>query len=166
MRAFGLVGLLVVVAIMLIVWTQNTSQVAKVHKDVRPQVEQLAGRDSSGAAVSGTYELEEVTEGGTFRGLRVKSIDANSAMKSFYGLEQGDVIIEFAQRGGVTTKARDSDPESMKAFIAEAYQFQQPLIVTRGGHTLTLKPGNAHPRTDNAPDNSVSNQLDKITKPR
>src|SRR4051794_20922737 len=105
MRGIGLLALLVVVAIIFILFTQDAQHAGKVQKEVRPQVEQLAGVDASGQRVSDTYSLEAVEEHGRFHGERVKSIQPNSMMKSFYGLQEGDVIIEVGAQGGVMMRA-------------------------------------------------------------
>ena len=71
MRGLGLVALLVVIAIIFILFTQDAQHAAKVQKEVRPQVEQLAGVDASGQRVSDSYSLEPVEEHGRFSGERV-----------------------------------------------------------------------------------------------
>lgn len=177
MRGLGLVGLLVVVAIIFILWTQNASQVAKTNKAVRPQAEQMAGVDASGQRVSGTYTLEEVSENGRFKGMKVLTITDDSMMKSFYGLQVGDVITDVYARGTSMKSTIGSDPEMMKSLIAEAYASKQPLVVVRNNSSITLQPGagsGTHRATTNAPSpagkddakSSVQGQLDKITQPR
>jgi hypothetical protein len=143
MQALGLVGLLVVVAILIMLWANSTSQVAKTSKQVRPQVEQLAGVDPSGGRVTDTYSLDRVEENGRFRGLRVTQLAPNSPMRSFYGLQDGDLIIEVGASGAMMA-ARDNDAETLKSLVASAYQTKQPLVVERDGKPVTLE-GNKSP---------------------
>jgi len=157
MRGLSLLALLVVIAIMFILWTQNASTVSSVKKNVEPQVQRIAGQDTSGRPVSDTYTLASVMENGRLRGVRVSSLAADSIMRSSYGLKEGDVIIEAGGQGGVMMSARDtSDAEMLKAQVMSAYQYNQPLVVERDGKKLTLQPSG----------NSAQNPLDQLTKPK
>jgi hypothetical protein len=141
MRGLGLVGILVTIAILIVLWANSTSEVATVNKNVRPQVEQMAGVDETGRRVADSYTLKTLSnDGGKLRGMTVATMSPDSPMRSFYGLKEGDTIVEVSQRGGVMTKANEMDPELMRAFIAEAYQFKQPMVVERAGKRITLNP--------------------------
>src|SRR4051812_47223609 len=119
MRGLGLVGLLVTIAILIVLWANSTSEIAKVNKNVRPQVEQMAGVDESGRHVADSYTLKStMTDSGKLRGMTVSTMTPDSPMRSFYGLKENDLIVEVSQRGGVMTKANEMDPELMRAFIA------------------------------------------------
>src|SRR3954454_1056711 len=101
MQGIGLLALLVVLAIILILFSQHTAQVASVNKEVRPQVEQIAGVDESGKPVKDTYTLQTVNENGHLKGLKVVQLAPSSPMRKFYGLEQNDLILEASPGGGV-----------------------------------------------------------------
>src|SRR5256885_841039 len=102
MRAlFGLVSLLVVVAIVMYLFAQHTSQVSNVNKNVRPQVEQLAGVDENGARVTESYTLDPETDNGKLKGMKVTKLAPDSAMRKFYGLQEGDLITEASPQGSV-----------------------------------------------------------------
>ena len=172
MKGLGLLGLLVVIAILLLLYSQSLGPVAKTQKEVRPQVEQLAGVDAGGGRVKDSYTLEPVMEGGALRGLRVTRLGPSSAMRSFYGLERGDVIVEAGGQGGVMWNVREADAGLLEAKVAEAYQLKQPLVILRDGQRLTLEGGKKPAAGDTSPSggatpagdggNSVQNQLDKI----
>src|SRR5687768_12338656 len=95
----GLLALLVVVAIMLVMYSQFTLPAVKQGKTAQDQAAQIAGVDESGKRVSDTYDLKSESSGGKLSGLRVTRIAATSPMRSYYGLQQDDVIVEFGAAG-------------------------------------------------------------------
>ena len=79
-------------------------------------------------------------------------------MKSFYGLQEGDVIVEVYAEGGVMMRAdQENDAELFKAQVAEAYQLKQPIIVKRGGKEIKLEGSNK-----TSAFRLIQNQLDQI----
>src|SRR3712207_3253050 len=100
MKGFGILALLVVVAIMLLLYSQSLGPVAQTQKEVRPQVEQMAGVDATGARVKDSYALEEAQDPASGqRGLRVTRLSDTSAMREFYGLQKNDLILEAGGGG-------------------------------------------------------------------
>lgn len=139
---FGLVGLLVVVAI--IFWalygpsgsgTSYMEQVATQGKQARQQAAQLAGKDlTTGQRVSDTFTMAPIQTDGHLKGVRIASIEPNSAMQSYFGLQQNDIVTEIGP-----LSVRDmNDYDLAKASIVEAYQRQEPLTILRGNRTLHL----------------------------
>jgi hypothetical protein len=153
-----LVALLVVVAILLLLYVRIAIPIAKTGQQVKPHVQQLAGTDENGTRVALTYELKAVPG----RGLKVIDMAPSSAMRRFYGLEKGDLIIVVHARGGVPMTIKETDADTLKAYVEEAYQVKQPLIVERKGKQITLpvehKPGDV-PKTESDP---VKDQLDAL----
>ena len=166
----GLLALLVVVAIILLIQANVTIPTVKKGMEAREQAEHIAGVDSGGGRVSDTYDLKSEMDGGKLRGLRITRISSNSPMKTYYGLQKDDVIVEYGAAGSMM-KVRDSDDAEMaKAMIAEAYQRHQPLIVMRNGAIVTLDgeveklPGaKAQPPTAGA--DSLPDQVKKLRPP-
>jgi len=160
MRGLGLVALLVVIALLLVFYARIAVPIAKTGQTIKPQVQQLAGTDENGTRVASTYELKTVPG----RGLKVIDMAPTSAMRRYYGLEKGDIIVVVNARGGVPMTIKETDPETLKAFVEEAYQVKQPLVIERNGKQLTLpveiKPG-AAPKTESDP---VKEQLETIQR--
>jgi hypothetical protein len=166
MKGLGLVALLVVIGILVTVWSTHTSQVAKTQKEVRPEVERMAGVDTNtGEKITETYKLETVEENGRFIGLKVVTLAPDSAMRSSYGLKENDVITEAGGGGGVMMSVRDTDAETLKTMVAQAYQLKQALVVNREGKQLTLTPGAKQPApAELNSGSSLNKQLDAIKK--
>lgn len=167
MRGLGLVAILVVICILLIIYAQYVLPVAKIGKQVKPQVQQLAGTDERGNRVSDSYTLKN--EFG--RGLRVIELSRNSAMRAFYGLDKGDLILEVTARGGLPMTLKETDADTMKAYVAEAYQFQLPIVIERKGQRMTLPNKDQKPATPESPGTAspgssdpVRQQLDAIQR--
>jgi hypothetical protein len=164
MQGIGLLALLVVLAIILVLFAQHTSQVASVNKEVRPQVEQIAGVDESGKPVTHTYTLQAVNENGHLKGLKVVQLAPSSPMRKFYGLQEGDIITEASPQGGVMMSVKDNDASTMRDYVAAGYQAKQPLLVLRDGKQLTLPQTNAEKNAAKKPSDAdgVQSQLDAI----
>lgn len=174
---FGLLALLVVVAIILIVQANVTVPAVQKGMEAREQASQIAGVDESGGRVSDTYDLKTEMEAGKLRGMRVTRIKTGSAMQQFYGLKKDDLIIEYGAAGNMMRVRDESDPDMVKAMIAEAYQKHQPITVIRAGQEMKLD-GNAmrkagvnpmappSQQTPSAGQDSLEGQLKKIQTPR
>jgi hypothetical protein len=162
---FGLLALLVVVAIILVMYSQFTLPAVKQGKHAQEQAAQIAGVDDSGGRVSDSYDLKTEMDAGKIRGLRVTRISTTSPMKSYYGLQKDDVIIEYGAAGNMMKIREESDAEMAKAMVAEAYQKRQPLTVLRNGLPVTLDGENKKSGTTGGPD-SLQDQLNKIKTPR
>jgi hypothetical protein len=164
MQGIGILALLVVIAIILILFSQHTAQVASVNKEVRPQVEQIAGVDEAGKPVKDTYTLQAVNENGHLKGLKVVQLAPSSPMRKFYGLEENDIITEASPGGGVMMNVKDTDPATLRDYVAAGYQAKQPLTVLRGEKQITLPQANSEKSAAKKPggSDSVQDQLDAI----
>ena len=164
---FGLLALLVVVAIILLLYSQFTLPAVKQGKHAQDQAAQIAGVDESGNRVSDSYDLKAEMDGGKVRGLRVTRLSTNSPMKTYYGLQKDDVIIEYGAAGSMMKVRETDDSELAKAMVAEAYQRHQPLVVLRNGAPVTLDGENKTPGTGaGSGQGSLQDQLNKIKTPR
>ena len=67
-------------------------------------------------------------------------------MKTYYGLQIGDVIIEYGAAGSMMKVRETNDAELAKAMVAEAYQRHQPLTVLRNGAPVKLDGEEKKPR--------------------
>jgi hypothetical protein len=162
----GLLALLVVVAIILLLYSQHTIPAVQKGQEARHQAEQIAGVDESGGRVSDSYDLKTESDGGKMRGLRVTRISSTSPMKTYYGLQIGDVIIEYGAAGSMMKVRETNDAELAKAMVAEAYQRHQPLTVLRNGAPVKLDGEEKKPAPGADGADSVQDQLKKIKMPR
>lgn len=133
--AFGLVSLLVVVAIILILFSMYSIPAAKRGKVAQNQARQIAGRDEDNAPVTDAVTLDAQDRNGRMEGAVVTSIVPNSALQQRYGLQNGDVILEM---GPLSVKTNMSSASEAKDFLLDAYQKSQPVVVMRGSERLTL----------------------------
>src|SRR4051812_44607202 len=133
--AFGLVSLLVVVAIILILFSMYSIPAAKQGKVAQNQARQIAGRDEDNAPVTDAVTLDAQDRNGRMEGAVVTSIVPNSALQQRYGLQNGDVILEM---GPLSVKTNMSSPSEAKDFLLDAYQKSQPVVVMRGSERFTL----------------------------
>lgn len=163
----GVLALLVVVAIILLLYSQHTIPVIQKGEDARTQAEQIAGVDPSGGKVSDSYDLATVMDGGKIRGLKVTRLSSTSPMKSYYGLQKDDLIVEYSASGSLMKVRETDDAELAKAMVADAYQRHQPLVVLRNGAPVKLD-GEEKKAAPSAPSggDSVGDQLKKIQTPR
>lgn len=139
MQGLGLLGLLVVIAIIFVVMFRgggNLDTINEAKKQATEQANQIAGREASGERVTRAVQLSLEQSGGRTRGVVVDSIDESGAIARAYGLKSGDVILEM----GVVPAADITDASSAADWLQDAYQRSQPLKVRRGGETITLTP--------------------------
>src|SRR5690349_12229394 len=94
--AFGLVSLLICIAIMAYVWSSHTSQVSSSGKQATQQAQQIAGRDENGKPALDSIQTAPDTERGRFR-LLVTKVDPGGAFDKVYGLKTGDRIVNAGQ---------------------------------------------------------------------
>jgi len=176
MRAgFGLIALLVGVAVMIWVFSRTQIPVAQEGKKAQDKARQIAGFDEDGERASDTITLEPQSSGGRVSSLFVTAIKAGGAMERHFGLMKDDTIVEVGTQGGLQ-KVRDlNDDEMATALVSEAYQKKLPLVVVRNGERLTLPmanrptppgapaaPGTANPAPPADNSNPLNRQLDAI----
>lgn len=137
--AFGLVGLLITVGVVVVIWhyatLPYTQQVMSQGQMAQQQAEQLAGIDSGGGRVSMYVDLQPYApDGGKIRGLKVIKMMPGSSYQSYYGLAVNDII---EQIGPQTVRDID-DGELAKSLAMEAYQRQWELGILRNNQRFTL----------------------------
>jgi hypothetical protein len=133
--AFGLVSLLVVVAIILLMFSFYQAPMIKKGVSARDEARQLAGRDEDNAPVTDAITLDAQDKGGRMEGAVVTSVVPGSAIEKRYGFKNGDVILEL---GPLTVRDHMNSPEEARDFLLDAYQKSQPVVVLRGWERLTL----------------------------
>ena len=169
--AFGLAALLVCIGV--IVWIMSTvtlphtQQVLETQKEVKPQVEQMAGRSSDGTRASDTIKVDAETKGGKMTSLLVTDVTAGGVMEQYFGLQRGDSILEIAPQGGVLQPVSEmGSPSEAKDYLTQAYQNSQQVIVMRDGQRLTLPAAadGKKPAPGSGSGSPLQNQLDAIQK--
>ena len=133
--AFGLVSLLVTLAIILFIFKYIEAPTIKQGKKTQDTARQMAGRDEEGQRVTDAVTLDSQDRNGKMESVIVTDITPNSALQQRYGLQKGDVIL---QMGELAVRDSMSSPDEAKDFILKAYQENRDLIVIRGWDKLTL----------------------------
>lgn len=135
--AFGLISLLITVAIILyvMVGTGYTGAVAKQNAVAKAQVNVMAGKDPTGTvrAIDTIHTRVDRTSGKPK--LIAAEVQAGGVMEDRYGIKPGDRIVEI---GGLEFGANIDSKESADEWIATAYARQQPIVVVRGNERLSL----------------------------
>jgi hypothetical protein len=148
MRAmFGLVSLLVGVAVLFYLFTKDTSETLRVSKPMQEQARQMSGRGEDGGSAMDSFKVEPQSQGSQLRALLVTDVKPGGAADTFYGLKKGDLIIDISTAAGLQkiNDASNGDPEMAKAMLAqESFQASRPIVVMRDGKQLTL-PASAAP---------------------
>ncbi len=155
--AFGLVGLLVTLGVVVMLMNSELSydkSVIKAGNKARDEAVQMNG---VGARESINLELE-TNANGKNDAILVKGIIPGGPMEQFFGLKVGDKIIEITHNG-YTQKIHEIniDPESE---VLTAYQSFGQLTVLREGKQVTLpvKPIGANAAAANAQGNPSGKQ--------
>jgi len=175
MRAvFGLVSLLVVIAIIVIVFKTVSVPTIKTGEQAHSQAEQQSGRGQNGIPAMETFKTEGKFRGRTLEGLVVTDVTPNEAMAN-YGLQKGDEIISV--NGDKLTAISNDDPELAKAWVVQhGFEGNNSIVVLRNGQEISLPnrgnpsngiPANSAASQPNAPkpqDNSLQGQLNNINQ--
>ena len=138
---FGLGSLLVVIG--LIAWYMGKAELPAVEtgQKIKPEVEQIAGRDENGQDASQSATFSEESNGAKLADLKVETVSPGGAYEKYFGLKVGDQIVTVVQNG-VDQNASDTDGKSMEAFIQTAYQSAGTLKIRRPGQgAMTLPVG-------------------------
>lgn len=141
--AFGLVSVLVTLGIIILVMSmmldKETGSIP-VALEAREEAKQIAGVGKDGEAATQSAFFEEDTAGGKLRRLTTLRVVPGGAYDTYFGLQQGDEIVEIEQFGSMT-KIRDmGDAGLAEAAVSDAYARNQHIIVNRDGQRLTLPP--------------------------
>ena len=139
----GLVGILVVIGVIVMIMhaveLPSMQQAAHVQKEVKPQVQQMAGQDVDGTDARKTIKLDSETSGGKMTSVLVTDITAGGAMERYFGLKKDDSIVAISMGGGVMQPVKDmGSPAEAKDALLTAMQQGQQVEVVRDGQKLTL----------------------------
>jgi hypothetical protein len=133
---FGLVALMVTIAILAYVWSMYTSEVSNVSQPAVRQAEQVAGFDEGGGKrAKDTIKTEPVMANGKLRGLLVTDLDAGGAMERYYGLKRDDQILAV----GPIDFRGESDAGLAEAMLAESRQRDAEITVKRDDAVYLVK---------------------------
>ena len=139
--AFGLVSLLLCIAIMAYVWSMHTSEVSRSSKEARQKAQQISGRDEDGKPALDSILTMPETVRGKFQ-LNVTRVDPGGAFDKVYGLRVGDRITVAGQ----FPLDMYNDEATARSMLLMAYQSAvagptEPgarLTVIRNGKEMTL----------------------------
>lgn len=176
---FGLVALLIGVAIMFYLFTENTAQIQNVAGPARHTAERLAGRDENGVMARDSIKLAPFPESGKFKGLRVVALMPGGPMEKEFALQKDDVIIGADSHGLMNKFAED--PSMAQAWLFTSFGENRPIQVIRNNEVVLLdptqiaqkngstsgqsaQPAQPAPATDSQ--SELQKQLQKITAPR
>ena len=145
---FGLVGLLVVVAIILIVFVKKEEPTLRAGKKAKEEAQQLSGRGPDQLPASQSVKLEAQMKNNQIESLLVTEVVPGGALDQYFGLKKGDVIVKVGQfdiRGNPYN-------EQAEVMVFEAAQKNEAIVVVRGGQQVTLNP---KPASGKLPQNTV-----------
>lgn len=147
---FGLVGLLITVAIIMLMMvggfgpggTSYLGTVAKTNKDKRAQVQQFSGKTSDGVRANTFLTLTEHK-----RGYTVTAI-SGGPFAALYGITAGDVIVQVGPQdvhGFIIT-----DEPSLRDFLDDAFARSMSITVLRKDSDGLEQEIELKPAADNA----------------
>src|SRR5882672_9714150 len=120
--AFGLVGLLVTLGIIILIFHYIEAPSLKVAGQTNKKVQDWAGTNNGNEGLAETkasIDLDEVNSGGNFNGFLVKSITPGGPMALSFDLKAGDTIIAI---GGIRMRDnKDPDLSLAQLFDAKVY---------------------------------------------
>ena len=170
--AFGLISLLVVIAIILVVFAKTEAPTIKTGEKAQDAARQISGHGEDGGDAMGSFQTQGKIRNGNLDSLTVTSVRPGGAL-SDYGLKTGDEILQVGDtKLGLLS---NNDPELAKAMVAqEGFSKNKPIIVRRNGKELSLPadknvatnapPTGSAPQPSNNPPagNSVQDQLKNL----
>lgn len=142
MRAiFGLVSLLVVVAIIAYLFSIYDIPVAKHGQQAQQQARQLSGHDQDGTPAGQTIKLDADYRNNKLDDLVVKSVVPGGAMDRFYGFQAGDKILLI---GDYDIHTNDDFETAEAMLVQEGFEKGKPVTIIRNGQKIQLpQPGQA-----------------------
>lgn len=161
--AFGLVSLLVMVAILLILFKTVSLPTIKQGQKAKAQARQISGRSDDDTPAERSIKLLAEPDNGPVRDLLVDGVTPGGAMDKFYGLKKGDKITAI----GESDVGMWNDPALASAMLVqEGFEKMQPITVVRDGQTIQLPLDAAgtrgRPNARRAPDSSLGSQQKSI----
>jgi hypothetical protein len=164
--AFGLVGVLITIGIIVLVMSQyltKSSLDIKAGNQAREQVKQIGGMSEDQTPAIQSFETDAIRTGGKLDNLLVTKVTPGGAADKYFGLKKDDSIIEVSV-GGSLMKLGDyatADPELAKAAVVDAFRTNQQIKVVRNGQEILL-PAPGASKAAPASGNPLSQQLDAI----
>ena len=131
---FGLVALLVTVAIVLILFVKKEEPTLRAGQKAKEEAQQLSGRGPDQLPASQSVKLEPQMKNGQVESLLVTDVTPGGALDQYFGLKKDDVIVKVGQfdiRG-------NPYGEGAEVMVFEAAQKNEPIVVTRSGQHVTL----------------------------
>jgi hypothetical protein len=136
---FGLVALLITVAIMAKLWSDQIPATIQAGNQAQQQVQQIAGVTQDGTPVEDTYKLSpQMRADGKLGALVVKSVATGSPLAAYFGLQLNDAIISSGYSGVQFAVSDAPDTETAELTVRDAYARSGQIIVMRDGQKLTL----------------------------
>ena len=144
MRAiFGLVSLLVVVAIIAYLFSIYDIPVAKHGQQAQQQARQLSGHDQDGTPADQTIKLDADLRNNKLADLIVTSVTPGGAMDRVYGFQAGDKIIAIGEMD-ISTLSNDDFEMAKAQLLQEGFEKGKPVTVIRAEKKIQLPlPGQA-----------------------
>ena len=134
---FGLVSLLVVVAIMALMFKTYSIPVIKRGKKTQDQARQLSGRSQDNTPAERSIKLNPEPDLGPLKDMVVLEVTPGGAMDKYYGLQVGDKIT--AINGNDIRSFSNDDFEMAKAqLVQEGFEKSAPITIIRNGETMQL----------------------------
>lgn len=180
--AFGLVGLLVAVGV--IVWLLGSDggildmqqQQLSAAQDARQQASQFGGyAPDQSMTFRQSLSIDMDSSGGRNNGIIVTNVVPGGPAQTHYGLTRGDTIVQI---GPMRVRDFNWDSDAAMDFLMqEGYSRNRELVVLRGGQEVTLTPdsfggqgtgptatpaGGQPASPGSAPGNALDRQLQQI----
>jgi S1-C subfamily serine protease len=135
--AFGLVSLLVVIAIMLVLFKTFEAPTIETGQKAKDQAIQISGRGHDGGDALSSFAVQPKRRGSTLDGLTVVSVQPGGAMADYYGIQPGDEIVSVD--GMKLGDIANDDVDTAKAMLVQrGYQASAPILVIRNGQQFNL----------------------------
>jgi len=155
--AFGLVGLLVTIGIIVLLMRLYLPATVEANKKARNEVSQWAGQDSEGRKAGETLKFTAMRRNdGRLSSVLVDKIASDDPMAAYWGLKTNDSIVEIEQSGLDFSDMSDDD---VKNFVLQAFTRRNKLVVMRDGQKIALP--QAPVKKDDRP--ALQRQLDNIS---
>jgi hypothetical protein len=168
--AFGIVGLLVTLGVVVMLMSQYLDKSGadiNAGNKAREEVKQLGGMSEDATPAIHSFATSPMMSGGKLDNLLVTAVVPGGAADKYFGLKKDDAIIEVSM-GGSLMKVGDigsGDAELAKAQVVDAFSKQQQIKVVRDGQEIVLPaapaPG-APAASKKDAGNPLSQQLDAI----
>ena len=126
---FGLVSLLVTVAIIMYLFSVTAIPTARKGKQVEEQLQPITGKTADGVTASDSVKVDTQSTGG--KSLLVTEVKPGGYFEQYYGLKKGDKVVQIG----------DVDVETIGAYNADGLLGQlegKPITVLREGKKIVL----------------------------